>query len=141
MADKALNAGLMTAARGAEVIAFGFRTSIGVDPDFLWQCGSNAVESVTWNSAGNFTVQMNKAYPREIVHIDVAVQSAVATTAEIGDGRYVLDSYDPDDGQFEIFTFTDDGDGTLTVEDLVDNTVVTVFMFVQRVNQLVTAHA
>jgi hypothetical protein len=137
---KQLNPGMLSAARGGELIVFGFRTSIGTQPTSLWQLGSNAVDSVTWNSAGNFTVQMNKAWPREIAHIECSVQSALATTNEIGDARYVLDSYDAADGAFEVMTFTDNGDGTLTVEDLVDNTVITVFMVVQRVDALVTAH-
>lgn len=138
---KQLNAGLLTAARGIELIVFGFRTSIGVDPDFLWQCGSNAVSSVTWNSAGNFTVQLNKSYPRELIHVAPAIQSAVATVNEIADVRYVLDSYSATDGQFELFVFTDDGDGTLTVEDPVDNTVITCALYVQRLDQLVEAHS
>lgn len=135
--NKQLNPGLLSAARGGELIAFGFRTSIGVDPDFLWQLGANAVESVTWNSAGNFTVQMNEAYPRMIAHIDCQTQYPAATVDELADAKYVQDSYDPDDGAFEIVVRTDDGDGTYTVEDPDDDTVITVLMVVQRVNALV----
>lgn len=135
--EKQLNPGMLSAARGGEIIAFGFRTSIGTNPDFLWQLQSNAVESVTWNSSGNFTVQLNSAYPRMICYIKCGAHYPVATTDELADADYVLDSYDPADGQFEIVTRTDDGDGTFTVEDPDDNTVIDVFMVVQRVEALV----
>lgn len=133
---KQLNPGPMSAARGGELIGFAFRIDGANNPDFLWQCGANAVTSVTHAGAGTYTVQMNLAYPRQIVCVLAQVAQATAT-ATIEDVRYVLDSYDPADGQFELETITDDGDGTLTVEDITDNSVVYVWMFVQRVNALV----
>lgn len=135
MADKALNAGLMTAARGAELIAFGFRIDGTSDPDALWQCGSNAVTSVVRTSAGLFTVQMNKAYPREIVagSVDVQVAAAVATGLT---GFITRDSYDKATGIFTVGVKVDAG----TATDPADNDIVTVILFVQRVDQLVTSH-
>lgn len=141
MSDKQLNPGMLSAARGGEIITFGFRTSIGTNPSSLWQLGANAIASVTWVSSGLFTVTFNDACPRMIAACHCDVQSAVATVSEIGDARMVLDSLDLDAKTFQIFTFTDDGDGTLTVEDLTDDTVITCTLTVQRINALVESQA
>lgn len=125
----------MSAMRGGELEVFAFRINGSSDPDFLWQCHANAVESVTRNATGNFTVQLNANWPRQIWPFVQLAQATANTTIE--GARYVVDSYDPADGAFEIETITDDGDGTLTVEDPTDNTVVYVWLVAQRVNVLV----
>lgn len=139
---KQLNPGPMCAARGAELIAFGFRQAAsGEDPDFLWQCQANAVESVVKDAGtgGTFTVQFADAYPREVVGGWVAVHQAAADLNQFR--AFVdLDSYDVDAGTIDIQCRSDDGDGTETLEEPAENTPVTVFLFVQRVNILVTDH-
>lgn len=136
MSTKQINPGLLCAARGGEFIFFSFRVNGSSNPNGLVQCGANAVTSVVRNSTGNFTVQMNAAWPRQIIAILPHLAQATANTT-IEDVRYVNDSYSNADGKFELETITDDGDGTLTVEDPTDNTVVHVMMAVQRVDALV----
>lgn len=141
MSEKQINPGPMCAARGAELIAFGFRHKASDDPDFLWQCESNAIESVVKDATtgGTYTVQFNRAYPREIVGGWVALHQAAADLDSYR--AFVdLDSYDEDAGTVDIQCRSDDGDGTETIEQPADNTPFTVFLFVQRVNALVTDH-
>jgi hypothetical protein len=139
--QKQLNPGPLCAARGAELISFGFRHKASDDPDFLWQCDSNAVLSVVKDATtgGTYTVQFNQAYPREVVSGMAQLHQAAA---DLDSFRVVLDldSYDADAGTIDIQCRSDDGDGTETIEQPADNTPVTVFMFVQRVNALVTDH-
>ncbi len=133
---KQLNAGLLTAARGIETIVFGFRINGTSNPDFLWQCGSNAVSSVVLTSTGLFTVQLNKSYPREIVagHVDLQIAAAVAT----GLIPFITrDSYDKTTGTFTIGVKVAAG----TATDPADNDIMSVTLFVQRLDQLVEAHS
>lgn len=134
---KQLNAGLLTAARGLEVISFGFRciAPAGGNPDALWQCASNAISSVVRTSAGLFTVQFNKSYPREIVaaSVDIQVAAGVATGLIPFMTR---DSHVVDSGTFTIGVKVAAG----TATDPADNDIITCVLHVQRLDQLVTSH-
>lgn len=138
---KQLNPGPMSAARGAELISFGFRTTASSDPDFLWQCDSNAITSVVRASAGVYTVQFNKAYPRELV----AAMPMVSKASNATDGGRLeidLDGYSATTGLLTVWYNLDaNGDGTWGSAEPADNTVFTISLFVQRVNALVTAHS
>lgn len=136
MSQKQLNPGLLSSMRGGEIFAFQFRINGSSNPDGLVQFGANAVASVVRNSTGNFTVQLNNAFPRQLLVIPAPLAQATANTTIEG-VRYVVDSYDKADGQFEVETITDDGDGTLTVEDPTDNTVVTIICISQTKDTLV----
>ncbi len=141
MSEKQLNPGPLCAARGCEIITFGFRHKASDDPDFLWQCDSNAIESVVKDATtgGTYTVQFNSAFPREIVSGYAVIHQAAA---DLDSFRAVLDldSYDVDAGTIDIQCRSDDGDGTETIEQPADNTPFTVTLYVQRVNALVTDH-
>jgi hypothetical protein len=137
MSFKQINPGLLSALRGCELIAFSFRVNGSSDPNGLVQGGSNAIASVVRASAGTYTVTLNKTWPRQIVAIVAAVASATATVGAIETVRYVVDSYSTADGAFELETITDDGDGTLTIEDITDNSVISVIMVVQNHDALV----
>lgn len=141
MGFKSLNPGPLTAGRGLEIIAFGFRHAAGASPDFLWQAGANAVASVTKDATtgGTYTVQLVQPYPREIVAAFASLHQATAT-ANIEDVRIDIDSYSASAGTFDIEVVTDDGDGTLTVEQPADNTVISVMLVCQTKNILVEAH-
>lgn len=141
MGFKSLNPGPLTAGRGLEIIAFGFRHAAGASPDFLWQAGANAVASVTKDATtgGTYTVQLVQPYPREIVAAFASLHQATAT-ANIEDVRIDIDSYSASAGTFDIEVVTDDGDGTLTVEQPADNTAISVMLVCQTKNILVEAH-
>jgi hypothetical protein len=141
MSFKQINPGLLSALRGCELIAFSFRVNGSSDPDGLVQGLSNAVDSVVHAGAGTYTVTLNKTWPRQIVAILADLASATATVGAIENVRYVVDSYSTSDGKFELETITDDGDGTLTIEDITDNTVISVHMVVQNHDALTESAA
>ena len=143
MGFKSLNPGPLCSGRGLELMFFGFRHKASDDPDKLWQAGANAVTSVVKDATtgGTYTVQLNKPYPLELVFATASVHSATATAGEIADARVDLDSYSPTAGTFDIEVYTDDGDGTLTVEQPTDDTAITVMCVFQRVTVLVEAHS
>lgn len=142
MGFKSLNPGPLTAGRGLEIIAFGFRHAASASPDFLWQAGANAVASVTKDATtgGTYTVQLVQPYPREIVAAFASLHQATGTT-DVEDVRIDIDSYSASAGTFDIEVVTDDGDGTLTVEQPADNTVISVMLVCQTKNILVEAHS
>lgn len=137
MSFKQTNPGLLSAIRGGELIAFSFRVEGGNDPDGLVQGNANAVASVTSPAAGTYTVTLNDPRPRQLIAVLADVASLTATVGAIESVRYVVDSYDPADGGFELETITDDGDGTLTIEDITDNSVISVLLICQTQDSLV----
>lgn len=134
---------IRTNARGLKIIPFGFRHKASDDPDFLWQANAGDVTSVVKDATtgGTYTVQLEYPYPRQIVAALPALHSATADTGEIASVRVDLDSYDPATGTFDIEVYTDDGDGTLTIEQPIDNTAITVVLFCQMVEALATQTA
>jgi hypothetical protein len=138
---KQLNPGPLSAARGAEAIAFGFRVNGTSTPSSLWQCEANAITSVTWDDTNKyFVVQFNKAYPREIVA--ALAQGNDAYTVTTGyQCKVDIDSYSTTTGQVLLWVNGDtNGDGTWGKVTPADDTPITCFLWVQRVNALVTAH-
>lgn len=138
---KQLNPGVLSAARGGELIFFGFRINGVSNPDSLWQCGSNAVVSVTRAAAGRFTVTLNKSYPREIVALVGGTVEELQAATTLFVPRMVRDSYSNTAGTFTLQTMADaNGDGAWAEADPTDNATVSVVMLVQRMDALVTSH-
>jgi len=143
MGFKSLNPGPLTAGRGLEIIAFGFRHAAGASPDFLWQAGANAVASVTKDATtgGTYTVQLVQPYPREIVAGFVQLSDASATLTTWR-ARLDIDSYSASAGTFDIETIHDnDGDGDVAIVQPTDNAVISVLLVCQTKNILVEAHS
>lgn len=139
MSNKQLNPGLLSAIRGGEVIAFSFRVNGTSNPDGLVQGRANAIDSVTYEDVGKtFTVTFNDPRPRQIIAAIVDYQTVTAST--VLHKPYVkLDSYVPGSAAtFVIENVTDaNGDGAYAVSVLPDNTIVSVVLFCQTVDQLV----
>ena len=96
------NHGLVTTAKGASWEQFRLKCTDGsgtlvMDED----CGSGMVASMTRNSAGNYTIQLNKPYPPKVIQVDANIPAATATTA-VTLARYVRGSYSATTGQWTL---------------------------------------
>lgn len=125
---------MKTRNKACELLAFGFRHAASADPDFLWQAGANRIASVVKDgtTGGTYTVQFELPYPTALVGVWPSLHSATADVGEIANCRADLDSYDASLGTFDLEVITDDGDGTATIEQPIDNTAVSVLVVAVR---------
>ena len=103
------NHGLVTSAKGASWEQFRLKCTDGsgtlvMDED----CGSGMVASITRNSQGNYTIQLNKPYPPKVIVVDATIAPASGTTAALI-ARYSRASYSAANGTFTLFVSTSAG--------------------------------
>lgn len=110
-------------AQGLGQLYFRFRVNYGGNPDDIVAPGG-IVSSLT-NSSGTYTLTLaSGCRPSTLVAVHCSVDGD--TTTALGECLADIDSYNAANGTITLRTITDDGDGTGTVEDLVDNTIVSV---------------
>lgn len=131
---------LIAGVGGLEVIAFSFVVNGASDPDGILDAKGNTIASIVHASTGTYTVTLNAPYPQQLVYKSATIGKATADVAGAATGysaNIVPGSYSSSAGTFTVETRTDDGDGTETIEDLTDNTEISVLLVAQMVNILV----
>lgn len=119
MGLKSLHQGLVTAIKGAELIAFSFRAPTGT-ADRIRDGRGNIVASVSRTASGKYTITFVKPYPIQMV-AGIVQASGADGLANIPHAFVVTDSYSKTAGTIQIQSNTDDG--TPAVEDPANNTV------------------
>jgi hypothetical protein len=122
---------------GLELVVGGFRIDGANSPNANWDGGANHILSVVRNSAGLFTVTLNKPYPRDLVSGEAHLHRASNVTTDI---RAILvnDSYSASAGTFQIFTLVNDGTPAIGEPD--DNSTITFEIYFQSIDAHVESH-
>lgn len=101
------NHGVVTPCKGYVTAAFIVAIGATGAPGTVDELSANLIASVTRNSAGLYTVQLNKPYPPRLVYCQPSVAVAGGTTAL--DGSYVRNSYSATNGTFQFVISENDG--------------------------------
>jgi hypothetical protein len=130
MGLKSLHQGITTGVRGAEVIAFSFRTNAASAPDRIRDGAGNVVASVTSPAAGRYTVTLNQPRPVQMVAAVTELHRATAATTDLR-SFVVRDSYNASTGTFEIDVLADDAAPAVDTNPTDDDVISFIGVFIR----------